>query len=161
MPGPPKKPTALKLVEGTYREDRVAKNEPRPKARVPRPPKHFSALALEEWNRIVTELAENGLMTNLDRAALVAYCDFWEAYVIADERLKKKGGGLVYTSANGNMVENPYFSIKKRAAEIMHKFLIEFGMTPASRTRISANGGTPLGKKEKEIDNEEEKYFGD
>lgn len=157
MPGPPKKPTALKLVEGTYREDRVAKNEPRPKARVPRPPKHFSPLALEEWNRIVEELAENGLMTNLDRAALVAYCEFWEAYVQAAEKLQK--GGFVYTSANGNMVENPWFSIKKRAAELMHKFLIEFGMTPASRTRISA---TPLGKKDApEKDSDEEKYFGD
>lgn len=155
MPGPPKKPTALKLVEGTYREDRVAKNEPRPKARVPKPPKHFSPLALEEWNRIVQELADNGLMTNLDRAALVAYCEFWEAYVQAADKLRE--GGMIYVSANGNMCENPYFSIKKRAAELMHKFLVEFGMTPASRTRISA---TPLGKQNKEKDDaEEEKYF--
>lgn len=157
MPGPPKKPSNLKLVEGTYREDRVAKNEPKPKVRVPKAPKHFSELALEEWDRIVNELAELGLMTNLDRAALVAYCEFWEAYVIAAEKLKK--GGMVRTSSNGNTYENPYFSIKKRAAEMMHKFLIEFGMTPASRTRISANGGTPLGKQEKETDPEEEKYF--
>jgi phage terminase small subunit len=35
-----------------------------------------------------------------------------------------------------NLVENPYFSIKKRSMELMHKFLTEFGMTPASRTRI-------------------------
>lgn len=157
MPGPPKKPTSLKLLTGSYREDRVAKDEPQPKKNMPKAPKHFSPLALEEWDRIVQELYDLGLMTNLDRAALVAYCEFWEAYVKSAEKLQKMG--LVITTQAGNQVENPYFSIKKRAAELMHKFLIEFGMTPASRTRISA---TPLGKPdEKDGDTQEEqKYFG-
>ena len=156
MPGPPKKPTALKLVEGTYREDRVAKNEPKPRLSVPKPPKHMGKIALEEWDRIVQELKENGLMTNLDRAALVCYCDLWEHYVIASEKVAREGQVIV--TSNGNTIENPQFSIKKRAAEMMHKFLIEFGMTPASRTRISAS---PLAKAPtEEKDAEEEKYFG-
>ncbi len=156
MPGPPKKPTPLKLVEGTYREDRIAKHEPRPKVAIPKPPKHLNAVALEEWERIVKELADNGLMTNLDRAALVAYCEFWAHYVDASEKLAKKG--MVIVTAAGNVVENPHFSIKKRAAELMHKFLIEFGMTPASRTRVSA----PLSKvkPEKDGNEDEEKFFG-
>jgi P27 family predicted phage terminase small subunit len=156
MPGPPKKPTALKLVEGTYREDRVAKNEPRPKVAIPKPPKHMSALALEEWNRIVEELRDNGLMTNLDRAALVTYCEMWANYVTASEKVKKTGGMVIQTTG-GNFMDNPYFSAQKRSAELMHKFLIEFGMTPASRTRISA----PLSKNNNEKDDsEEQKYFG-
>lgn len=159
MPGPPKKPTALKLVEGTYREDRVAKNEPKPRVSIPKPPKHLKGEALEEWDRIVQELAENGLITNLDRAALVTYCEFWAHYVQASEKVQRVG--VTISTAAGNIIENPSFSIQKRAAEIMHKFLVEFGMTPASRTRISANGGTPLGKNEgKEGSPEEEKYFG-
>ena len=157
MPGPPKKPTALKLVEDTYRKDRVAKNEPKPKCAMPQPPKNFNAVAKEEWDRIVKELYDNGLMTNLDRAALVAYCEFWAHYVDASEKLKRRN--MVSTTAAGNLVENPYFSIKKRCAELMHKFLVEFGMTPASRTRISA---PPLSKpNNKEPGSaEEEKYFG-
>lgn len=151
MPGPPKKPTALKLVEGTYRGDRVARNEPKPKVAIPKPPRHLSATALEEWNRIVRELADNGLMTNLDRAALTVYCDLWANYVEASEKSKK----MVIETAAGNLVENPYFSIKKRAAELVHKFLIEFGMTPASRTRVSA----PLSKVKESREDEEEKYF--
>lgn len=115
-------------------------------------------IALEEWHRIVDELAENGIMTNLDRAALVAYCEFWESYVTSAEKVKKMG--VTLTTSNGNIVENPYFSMKKRAAELMHKFLIEFGMTPASRTRISANGGTPLGKNKPKDSEDEEKFFG-
>src|SRR5262245_8405280 len=104
MPGPPKTPTSLKLVEGTYREDRVAKHEPRPKLSTPKPPKHLSPTALEEWDRIVKELAENGLMTNLDRAALVAYCEFWAHYVEASEKLARKG--MVIVTAAGNVVED-------------------------------------------------------
>ncbi len=154
MPGPPKKPTALKLVEGSYREDRVAKDEPRPRVAIPKPPRHLSPVALEEWGRIVQELADNGLMTNLDRAALVNYCDFWSHYVDASEKLKNQG--MTIKTEAGNTIENPYFSIKKRCAELMHKFLVEFGMTPASRTRISA----PLSKVKPDKDAKEEKYFG-
>lgn len=154
MPGPPKKPTSLKLVEGTYREDRVARDEPRPRVAIPKPPKHLAGIALEEWHRIVQELADNGLMTNLDRAALVLYCDMWAKYIKAEENVKKNGMTLM-TQAN-NMIENPYFSIMKRCAELMHKFLVEFGMTPASRTRISA----PLSKVKEGKNDDEEKYFG-
>ncbi len=154
MPGPPKKPTSLKLVEGTYREDRVAKHEPKPRVAIPKPPRHLSGIALEEWHRIVQELADNGLMTNLDRAALTLYCDMWAGYVKAEENVKKNG--MTTQTAANNMIENPYFSIMKRCAELMHKFLVEFGMTPASRTRISA----PLSKVKNEKDDGEEKFFG-
>lgn len=156
MPGPPKKPTALKLVEGSYREDRVAKNEPKPRVRIPAPPKRLKGAALEEWGRITVELYELGLLTNLDRAALVIYCEFWADYETA--RAKVERMGLTIMTQAQNVIENPNYSIMKRSAEIMHKFLVEFGMTPASRTRISA---TPLGKKDKtEKDDGEEKYFG-
>lgn len=155
MPGPPRKPTALKLVTGTHRKSRAVHNEVSPKIAMPKPPRHLGKIAIEEWNRLIQELHDNGLMTNFDRAALAAYCDLWASYVEASDKMT--GKDMVSITAAGNLVENPYFSIKKRCLELMHKFLIEFGMTPAARTKISA----PLSKKPSEEDNpEEKKYFG-
>lgn len=152
-PGPPKKPTALKLLEGTYRADRVSKNEPRPKIEAPEPPECLSGEALKEWQRIVKELFVLGLMTRIDRAALAAYCQAWADFHNARERVE--AAGLVLKTVNGNFQENPFYTIQKRSMELMHKFLTEFGMTPASRTRINGTASTAP-----DSDDPAEKYFG-
>jgi len=42
----------------------------------------------------------------------------------------------VSITSNGNAVIEPLLSVRKQAMEQMYKFLSEFGMTPASRSRI-------------------------
>ena len=137
----PKKPTNIKLVQGTFRKDRVSRNEPKPKIEIPSVPEHLSDIAKVEWGRISQDLAQLGLLSRIDRAALAAYCDCWSDYVEAARMCATTDGKdkKVIKTAAGNFVENPYFSIKKRCLEIMHKYLVEFGMTPASRTKIDAS----------------------
>ena len=134
--GPYKTPTKLKLLRGTYRADRAPKAEPVPTSAPPDCPAQLSGEAKVEWERLSAELAALGLLTGVDRAALAAYCDNWAAWIGAVAKCKKDGN--VIAARDGRLVINPYFSIKKRSADLMHKFLTEFGMTPASRTRISA-----------------------
>jgi len=134
--GPPKTPTNLKLLRGTFRQDRVAPNEPKPEAVIPPVPSHLSDEAKVEWGRVSQELYQLGLLSRIDRAALATYCECWSDWVKATMKVHETGE--VIKTAAGNVIENPYYSIKKRAAELMHKFLTEFGMTPASRTRINA-----------------------
>ena len=139
--GPPKKPTSLKLIQGTFRKDRVSVNEPRPKTAIPPVPEHLSDEAKAEYARVSQDLAQLGLLSRIDRAALAAYCECWADWVEATRFCSTTADGQsrkVVKTAAGNIVENPYFSIKKRSAELMHKFLTEFGMTPASRTSINA-----------------------
>lgn len=135
--GPPKKPTALKLIQGTYRKDRVAGNEPKPEIAIPAVPTELSGEAKEEWTRVSEELRQLGLLSRIDRAALAAYCECWADFIEATKKTVELG--KVIKTAAGNVIENPYYTIKKRSAELMHKFLTEFGMTPASRTRIDAS----------------------
>jgi P27 family predicted phage terminase small subunit len=139
--GPPKKPTNLKLIQGTFRKDRVAGHEPQPEIEIPPVPAHLSDEAKVEWGRVSQELYQLGLLSRIDRAALAAYCECWSDWVEASRLCATKDGQdrKVIKTAAGNFVENPYYSIKKRSAELMHKFLTEFGMTPASRTRIHAS----------------------
>lgn len=135
-PGRPKTPTALKVLRGTYRPDRAAPNEPMPEAAIPDAPETLSPEARREWQRMAGQLCDLGLLTEIDRAALAMYCEFWADFTEASEMVEKQGK-VIKTKA-GNVIENPYYSIKKRSADLARAFLAEFGMTPASRARVSA-----------------------
>jgi P27 family predicted phage terminase small subunit len=101
-----------------------------------------------EWGRISQELYQMGVLTNVDRAALCGYCDAWSDYVDASRACNGPDGQdrKVIRNEAGEVIENPFYRIKKCSMELMHKFLREFGLTPASRTRISAE---PPGGKQK------------
>jgi P27 family predicted phage terminase small subunit len=129
------KPTALKILHGTNRRDR-ARDEPTPKRKIPKPPEHLTPAALAEWKRIAPELHELGLLTELDRAALAAYCQTYARWTEAEADVAKVGR-LVRTNA-GEAVANPNLAIADRALKQMHQFVAEFGMSPSSRTRVSA-----------------------
>jgi P27 family predicted phage terminase small subunit len=148
--GRPSIPTSLKLVKGTARKGRM-KNEPKPQMEIPSVPPELSDAAKVEWGRISQDLFQLGLLSRIDRAALAVYCEAWSDWLDATEKVARLGK-VIKTSekviqkadgtiekSGGNFVENPYFSIKKRCAELMHTYLVEFGMSPASRTRINAD----------------------
>lgn len=77
-----------------------------------------------------------GMMTQIDRSGLAAYCQAYARWVEAEESLAKRGT-IVKTKA-GNVIQNPYLAVANKAMDNMRKFLIEFGMTPASRSRVVA-----------------------
>ena len=76
------------------------------------------------------------VLTNLDRAALAAYCGAYALWAEATEAIQKYG--TMVKSPTGFPIQSPYVSIANRQAEIMMRIASEFGFTPASRSRISA-----------------------
>lgn len=132
--GPRPKPTNMKLLQGTYRADRASSNEPAPPPAVPSCPSFLKGEARREWKRISKDLATLGLLTRIDRAALAGYCTAWETYVESDKEVRLNG--RTTTTDKGNLVQHPELANRNRALEMMKAFLAEFGMTPASRTRI-------------------------
>ena len=77
------------------------------------------------------------MLTNLDRAALAAYCGAYALWAEATEAIQKYGA--MVKSPTGYPVQSPYVSIANRQAEIMMRIASEFGFTPASRSRISTS----------------------
>ena len=136
MKGRKKKPTALKLVQGTARPDRENVNEPKPEVAIPEPPPNLTGEALAEWNRLSVELYNLGMLTKVDRAALAAYCVLWARWVDAEARINEQT--LVLKSKDGQPYQNPFLGIANRALEMMRKYASEFGLTPASRSRVHA-----------------------
>lgn len=133
-PGVKPLPDNLKALYGEPNANRYNPNAPKPSKGRPSCPAHLSTSARTEWNRIAKELYILDLLTQVDRAALAAYCECYGEWVDVCRLLKKQGFTIM--TDKGNIVQNPLVGIKHRSAELMHKFLIEFGMTPSSRTRL-------------------------
>lgn len=118
----------------------------RPEVAVPSCPRHLSDEARSEWRRITPHLEKLGLISHLDRAALVAYCEAWGDYVWAQRRIAALNEGDA-TGERGRVWDTPSgykqisvpMQIKNRALEQIAKFLAEFGMSPAARSRVTAS----------------------
>jgi P27 family predicted phage terminase small subunit len=130
-------PTKLKMLRGNPGRRPLNDREPEPEVKLPKPPEHLSDEAKREWRRAGKLLLEMGLVSDLDRAALAGYCAAWGRWVEAEAALKQYG--VVVKSPSGFPIQSPYLAIANKAMEQMRVFLLEFGLTPASRTRVHAS----------------------
>jgi P27 family predicted phage terminase small subunit len=130
------KPTKLKRLAGNPGKRPLNQHEARIPPEIPTCPSHLLGEARKEWNRMSAELYKAGLLTLVDRAALAGYCQGWARWVKAEKQLTKRGE--VVLGVNGTLKVNPWHTVAKNAKEEMRKFLIEFGMSPASRSRVQA-----------------------
>jgi P27 family predicted phage terminase small subunit len=153
--GPKPTPPALQLVRGDPRNQGKAKlaalldETIRPAVEIPEAPKALSKEARAEWERIAPHLVRLGLISQIDRAALAAYCSSWGDYEWAEKRIAelnraaRKAGdktgdtGRIGKTPSGYLQISVQMQIRNRALEFMAKFLAEFGMSPAARTRVT------------------------
>ena len=139
MPGPRPKPTQLKIVSGNPGKRAPNKNEPKPKAAGHRAPLGLSKLALKHWHTVAKQLSEARILTELDKPALILYCEAWARWREATDQVSDRG--MLVKSPSGYPMQNPYLAIANKAFEQMQKMLVEFGMTPSSRSRIQVAEG--------------------
>lgn len=142
MPGPPKKPSHLKVVQGTYRKDRASAREPHPARCIPPCPKHLSPAARKAWKRVAPELDRMGVLTRADGMALEllvdAYAEFWDAR----EQVAREGATYVNTDPETGAMQikaHPAVRIASDAWRRVRAMAQEFGLTPAARPRVHAD----------------------
>jgi len=136
MAGRRPKPTALKQLQGTLRKDRTNANEPKPNPLSKGIPKHLSKEAKKYWKEIFKLLTRVDILTETDVESLSLYCESKARWILAKKQLEKDG--LVIIAQSGFPVQNPYLQILNKAHDQMLKILLEFGMTPAARTKVNA-----------------------
>jgi P27 family predicted phage terminase small subunit len=136
MRGRKPKPTALKLVEGNPGKRPINSREPKPTLSVPTCPAHLSPTAKAEWKRLARQLHTLGIISQLDRAALAAYCQAYGRWAEAEKRLKETPTLIKLPS--GYIQPSPWLAIANKQLELMHKYMGELGLSPASRSRVSA-----------------------
>jgi P27 family predicted phage terminase small subunit len=142
-------PNVIRLAAGNPGRRPINQNEPKPPPARPEPPAHLGATAKAEWQRVVGQLFDCGLMTALDTPMLMAYCDAFGRYVEASRTMEELARadpvtrGVLVRTANGNPIMNPVLCTLRSSRGDMARFAVEFGMSPASRSRI--NVGIPPG----------------
>jgi P27 family predicted phage terminase small subunit len=120
---------------------------------VPAPPVNIrrNGYAREEWERIAPELHRLGVLTVADLPSLALYCQAYARWCDAEDALyamlqdDPKHNALLVDSANGGLKANPLVGISATAGLNLMRYAVEFGFTPASRTRVSgsASGEEP------------------
>lgn len=135
--GPAPKPSEQKKLEGTYRADRAARNEPQPRVMIPACPEWLTTEARKEYKRVAKILVETRVLTEADRTGLAAYAHEFAAWRAAEKELEIDGPILI-SSKTGSHYLNPMQGVASNHFKNMVKLMAEFGLTPASRSRIEA-----------------------
>lgn len=133
--GPPPKPSKLKKLQGTHRKDRAARNELEAKPGVPAMPSWLNAEARAEWRRIVPQLEALGILSDVDGGMLADYCTAHALAVNATKKYQREG---MVKTINGQLQKHPAVKIAQEARAQARLLAAEFGLSPSSRSRISA-----------------------
>ena len=81
-------PTALKMALGNPGKRPLNMHEPKPVTAIPTCPAHLMPAAKTEW-KLARYLHDLGVISELDRAALAAYCQAYGRWVEAEKKLKE------------------------------------------------------------------------
>lgn len=92
---------------------------------------------------VLKMLEENGVMEDVDTAALTMLARNYSMFIKASKQLEKDG--LTVVSDRGNLSPHPAIKIAKDAQIQAMKVMAEFGLTAKARTKLpklEANTGT-------------------
>ena len=137
--GPIPTPTAIKHARGSWRARLESRTAPMPKLGRPRCPSWLDANAKAIWKSVVPELERLGVLASVDQMALTVLCSTWSSYRNAVEAARKQPAIIETLAADGSIKHrrpNPYLKLARDTAADLNKWLREFGLTPASRTRL-------------------------
>lgn len=142
-PGRPSKPTALKKLGGTLQPSRTNALEPVPEVALGIPPNWLSATAKEYWHEIGGLLLQMKLISYGDTAALMLLTDVLAEWCMVRKIIKKKGRTYqVLTEGGMTYRPRPEVAMESDLWRRAHRMLVEFGLTPAARSKVSALGAT-------------------
>jgi P27 family predicted phage terminase small subunit len=130
-------PTALKKLRGNPSK-RKLKKEPVSRVGVGSPPNFVSDEAREVWLSLRPKLETMRVLTEADEIAFTALCEAigeWRVY----RRMLNEGGGRIkeHPTKKGAYLYNPVGFVDK-IEKRMHDWLVEFGLTPSARSKVSA-----------------------
>lgn len=137
-------PTKLKLVRGNPGRRPLNDREPHPKPGMSDPPDHLSEVARDAWEKVATLLSRMGLLTEADCYALERLAECYAEILECKAAIKEHG--RTYTSnkvaPGGEGTDSiivrprPEVGMLADADRRFKGYLIEFGLTPAARTKV-------------------------
>jgi len=153
-------PTAIKKVVG-HGHRPLSDAEPEVILGKPKRPRFLKGLARRAWKEATAELDRMGVLATIEGSALAAYCQCYARWVQAELDIDEHGFKITITKEDeagrpyvANVIKNPACTEAIARLKELRAYCVEFGLTPASRTRIRA---TPARKSVR--DQRAESYF--
>ena len=142
--GPPPKPTALRIAEGNPAKRPLNTREPTPEQKRPSCPSWLDDDGKACWREIVPQLEKMGLLTRIDRQALMNYCDTFARWKRAVDFIRKHGEVIPIKTEDGKAIKYlqqvPQVAIAKNLLAVLRGYQQDFGLTPAARSRLIVPG---------------------
>ena len=134
-------PTAIKILEGDRGKGRrpLNRNEPIPNADQVKCPNWLMPEAKKEWKRLAPPLIAMGILTNHDVSNFAGYCEAYARWRESEEFINQHG--VMVKTPSGYLQQVPQVSIALQSLKQMQSLASEFGLTPASRSRLFAMTG--------------------
>lgn len=157
-------------IRGTSRADRHEGYDiPEPPPGNPEQPLPLDGLAAGEWDRMLVRLELSGAMSKVDDAALYQYCRLFaetEELSASKSEVKESVARLEESAADSDLetkdrmalyleigkmrqLEAGYDNKIRQGRMAQRQWLMEFGLTPAARTRVKLPPKKPESKLDK------------
>jgi len=141
--GRKKIPTEIKKARGTLRKSREldSQMEVQKVDAIPTAPKWLSPIGEEQFNVVVNQLNSLGMLYEIDLKLIEAYANSMALHIECEQQLRINGRIMVYRDEEGNPKHSqivPLQTVSKQALDQAVKLAVQFGITPSSRTKISA-----------------------
>lgn len=139
--GPRPAPTAFKILKGT-RKDRINVNEPKIDPAPPEfdePPIELDGdqVAIDEWQRVIPMLRRAGVISVVEKSALIAMVQQWSRYIDAQKEIMENGSVIDGGEKTGPIV-SPHVAVGDKALTHCLKLWVEMGLTPSGRSKLTA-----------------------
>jgi P27 family predicted phage terminase small subunit len=136
--GPPPTPTPILQLRGSWR-GKLNRDEPQPEPVAPEKPGWIDGYASEAWDYLVPVLERMRVLTEADGKALTMLCITWSRWRQCEEFVAEHGEVYPIKDREGKTKELRRFPQAVAAETLgraLNRYLGEFGLTPATRSRI-------------------------
>ena len=139
MGGRPRKPTAVKKLQGTLQKCRTNPAEPTPQndLKAMTPPEYLTDSAKEIWAFALSQAPE-GMLSTLDFGIFSEWAVVYDQFLTISESIKK--GGTLRRETNGELVPSPLLSKLHSTITLLRGLQSDLGFTPSSRSRVVSFG---------------------
>lgn len=132
----PRKPSALNELDGNP-SGRPPRNIPKAEklSKMPPAPRKMGKYAKQLWKKVGPSWVKAGVITDVDLTAWAMLCNSYHRVCTLEDRL---GEDYTEVTVAGKRLA-VLFTALHREQTLLERWLKEFGMTPVSREKITAN----------------------
>lgn len=130
-------PSALDDLRGNPSKRKRNGKEPASREGGEECPAEFTGPTRDQWHWLLTQFQLIGVWSEEYRAALIEYCEAFEIKETALAAYRADPQPTVL-AGNGAHKPNPILGIISQQKNALKAWLIEFGLTPCSRTKLVA-----------------------